>query len=117
MTTRRDVVTDTDERLAFKHDVMDLVNDLGRLCRWVLDRPSVPIPSVDMFGSHTWWILAMSQAEFDRLADVLAADGTVEHELNERFRVVRRRFGRCCLEVTLSLGPVRSAPEAAGEGS
>ena len=44
----------------------------------------------------------MSESEFDRLADVLAADGVVEHESHPKFRVVRRRFGKAALEVTLS---------------
>lgn len=95
-------MTDTTERQAFRHDVMELVGDIGRLCRYVVDRPEVPIPTMDLFTSNTWWVLMGSEAEFDRLADLLARDGIVEHETNERFRTVRRRFGRASLEVTWS---------------
>ena len=122
MTKKRDAVTPTPERLAFKTHIMEVVGDLGRLCRYVLDHPALPVPSTDLFAPVTYWILCRSVEEFDRLSDVLASDGVVEHESHDRFRVCRRRFGTAALELSLSGGPSvppfdQDAAVAEGEAS
>lgn len=120
MTRKREAMTPmTPERIAFRAEVMALVQDLGLLCRYVVDRPEIPVPTVDVFSSWTFWVLARSRPEFDRLADVLARDGIVEHESHEKFRIVRRRFGRAALEVSLSHdgGPEPTAEPVSKEAS
>ena len=86
-------------RKQFREDVLALVQDLGALCRFVWDHPAFPVPTLHEFAPVTYSVDAGSEDQFDRLSDVLAADGVVEHESHVTFRLVRRRFGRAELQL------------------
>jgi hypothetical protein len=86
-------------RQAFRQTVLDHVRDLSMMCRWVVDHPGFPVPSVDLFVPACYSVYAWSDAEFGRLAAYLAADGPIEREAGDSYTVARRRFGSVSVEV------------------
>lgn len=95
---------DADSRAAFKADIVEHVKDLGRMCRFVMDRPTFPVPLVDLFTPRLYSVTVWSDGDFERYSALLVAEGPVQWDSGPHHRAVRRQFGSVLLEVWQSHG-------------
>ena len=106
-----------DARRQFKSDVLDLIGDLGRMTRFVVDHLDLPCPAPDVFVPNTWTLYVKSRGEFDHLAAVLSDGCPVEFVDHVSYRAARRRFGAVCVEVWWPASdPPAETTAATGEG-